>query len=114
MLDSAGNLSLIARSTVRPPVPESRTPMGRRSPSASGTAGPILLAAALASRGQPVAEPRHGLDRDAGVAPRLQLLAQALDVRIDRVVVDIRQVAPDLLQELGPGQHPAGVGGQQG
>src|SRR5947208_17158585 len=115
MLDSAGRRSLIARRTVRPPVPESRTPIGRRSPSGSGTAGPILLAGVAGRpRGEPVAKAGDGLDRDAGFAARLQLLAQALDVRVDGVIVDVRQVAPDLLQELCPGQDAARVGRQQG
>src|SRR5438270_8894776 len=103
MLDSCGRRSLIARRTVSPPVPESRTPIGRWSPA---TGEPILLGV-VGGRAQTVAETGHRFDRDPGLAMRLQLLAQALDVRVDRVVVDIGEVAPHLLQQLGAGEHPA-------
>src|SRR5579859_5054078 len=103
MVDSKGSRSRIARSTVSPPTPESKTPIGLWSPTSL-----------LFGRHQPVSQPGHRLQVDTGGAEVAELLAQALDVGVDGVVVDLGQVAPDLLQELGPAQHPARVGRQQG
>src|SRR5215472_11513555 len=142
----------MARRTVRPPTPESRTPMGRVSPKASARGGrpplpesPLCpgrwgrlrrIAPRLTPRsGDPgktdsharrsrvsrplaslqdsqqcadpvyqgaltgreaVAEAGDGLQRDARVAVGLELAAQALDVRVDGVVVDVGEVAPHL------------------
>src|SRR5215831_19189770 len=101
MVRSSGMRSWSARSTVSPPTPESKTPIGRSS--LNGLPGR-----------QPVPHTWDGLQHDPGVAGSVELPPQALDVRVDRVVVDVSQITPDLLQQLRAGENPAGVGREEG
>src|SRR2546425_1799612 len=101
MVRSRGSRSGIARRTVSPPAPESNTPIGRSSPTS-------------APRRKPIAEAGYRLQRDPAVSPTLELAPQPLHVGVYRMVVDLGQIAPDLVQQLGTGEDPAGVGRQQG
>jgi hypothetical protein len=56
-------------------------------------------------RGDAVAGAAHGLHQRAG---RAQRLAQALDVHVDRALLDEHVVAPDLVQQLLAAVHALG------
>src|SRR6266567_4798947 len=61
---------------------------------------------------QAVTQARHRVEHDARLGMPRQLASQPLHVGVDRVVVEVVRVAPDLVAQLGAGQHALRVGGE--
>src|SRR5262249_3796406 len=55
-----------------------------------------------------VAGAAHGANRGL-LAARIEQLAQAADMHVDGALVDIDVAAPDAVEQLLAGEHPAGV-----
>src|SRR5690606_3584809 len=80
-------------------------PRGRAGIATRGAPRALRFDAGARSRvAEAIAHAAHGLDR---VARRAELLAQALDVRVDGARLDARRVAPDPLEERVAALHPA-------
>src|SRR5439155_9905304 len=108
-----------SRATSRTSVGSSRPTTSTRTPGASsleglvtrrrlGHGGHRLLGPSVGTRHhEPVADVAHGPDR--GLVLGTQLGPQPADVDVDRARAAVVVVAPDLLQQLGAGEDPAGV-----
>src|SRR5207302_3269682 len=63
---------------------------------------------------QAVTEARYRVEHDARLGMPRQLAPQPLHVRVDGVIVEVVRIAPDLVAQLGAGQHALGVGREHG
>src|SRR5437764_6463264 len=79
-------------------------PAKRSGPSPDSDPGRLRLSFRLDRFGEAVADPEHGFD-----VARADLLADVLDVSIDRPFVRLERHASHRVQQLRAGEHTAGL-----
>src|ERR1700722_3637808 len=86
---------------------EVRSPVGRYHPARPGRVGAVAVVRYALDRDEPVADVPHGADERLVLGAELG--PQPPDVDVHRPGAAEVVIAPDLLQEVRPGEYPAGV-----